>query len=39
LGEPQIFRTPKELVNILREAMAKSFKDPGFAKNLKNSRA
>jgi putative tricarboxylic transport membrane protein len=27
--------TPKELVNILREAMAKSFKDPGFAKEFK----
>jgi tripartite-type tricarboxylate transporter receptor subunit TctC len=28
--------TPKELVNILREAMAKAFKDPGFAKEFKN---
>jgi tripartite-type tricarboxylate transporter receptor subunit TctC len=28
--------TPKELVNILREAMAKSFKDPGFAAEFKN---
>jgi len=27
--------TPKELVNILREAMAKAFKDPGFAKEFK----
>jgi tripartite-type tricarboxylate transporter receptor subunit TctC len=27
--------TPKELVNILREAMAKSFKDPGFAKEFR----
>jgi tripartite-type tricarboxylate transporter receptor subunit TctC len=27
--------TPKELVSILREAMAKSFKDPGFAKEFK----
>lgn len=27
--------TPKELVNMLREAMAKSFKDPGFAKEFK----
>jgi tripartite-type tricarboxylate transporter receptor subunit TctC len=27
--------TPKELVNILRDAMAKSFKDPGFAKEFK----
>jgi tripartite-type tricarboxylate transporter receptor subunit TctC len=27
--------TPNELVNILREAMAKSFKDPGFAKEFK----
>jgi tripartite-type tricarboxylate transporter receptor subunit TctC len=27
--------TPKELVNILREAMEKSFKDPGFAKEFK----
>jgi tripartite-type tricarboxylate transporter receptor subunit TctC len=28
--------TPKELVNTLREAMAKAFKDPGFAKEFKN---
>jgi tripartite-type tricarboxylate transporter receptor subunit TctC len=28
--------TPKELVSILREAMAKSFKDPGFAKEFKS---
>jgi len=27
--------TPKELIAILREAMAKSFKDPGFAKEFK----
>ena len=27
--------TPGEIVNILREAMAKSFKDPGFAKEFK----
>jgi tripartite-type tricarboxylate transporter receptor subunit TctC len=27
--------TPKELVNVLREAMAKSFKDPGFATEFK----
>ncbi|HMF48354.1 MAG TPA: hypothetical protein VK603_06920, partial [Candidatus Saccharimonadales bacterium] len=27
--------TPKELVSILREAIAKSFKDPGFAKEFK----
>lgn len=27
--------TPKELVNILREAMVKSFKDPGFANEFK----
>jgi hypothetical protein len=27
--------TPKELVNILRDAMAKSFKDSGFAKEFK----
>ena len=27
--------TPKELVNILRDAMAKSFKDAGFAKEFK----
>ena len=27
--------TPKELVNILRDAMVKSFKDPGFAKEFK----
>ena len=27
--------TPKELVNILRDATAKSFKDPGFAKEFK----
>ncbi len=27
--------TPKELVNILREAMAKAFKDPGFAKEFR----
>jgi tripartite-type tricarboxylate transporter receptor subunit TctC len=27
--------TPKELVNVLREAMAKSFKDPGFAKEFR----
>ena len=27
--------TPKELVDILRDAMAKSFKDPGFAKEFK----
>jgi len=27
--------TPKELVNILRDAMVKSFKDPGFAKDFK----
>jgi hypothetical protein len=27
--------TPKELVNILRDAMAKSFKDPGFAKEFR----
>ena len=27
--------TPKELVNILREAMAKAFKDPGFASEFK----
>jgi tripartite-type tricarboxylate transporter receptor subunit TctC len=27
--------TPKELVNILREAMAKAFKDPGFANEFK----
>jgi tripartite-type tricarboxylate transporter receptor subunit TctC len=27
--------TPKDLVNILRDAMTKSFKDPGFAKEFK----
>jgi len=27
--------TPKELVGVLREAMAKAFKDPGFAKEFK----
>ncbi|MGH7834748.1 MAG: hypothetical protein ACREQK_13965 [Candidatus Binatia bacterium] len=27
--------TPKELVNVLRDAMAKAFKDPGFAKEFK----
>jgi putative tricarboxylic transport membrane protein len=34
---PYIFPpgTPNELVSILREAMAKSFKDPGFAKEFK----
>ena len=28
--------TPKELVNILRDAMVKSFKDPGFAMEFRN---
>jgi hypothetical protein len=34
-ASPKSSGTPKELVNILREAMAKSFKDPGFAKEFK----